>query len=100
MRYLVWCISCVLQCIIWCALYVSVGGLECHCNVCGDEITNCTLKPNSKCFTAVELMPDGQESWTFGCFPPEEGTIMQVLTLHKRATIHQVTTKKCPISRS
>ncbi|ELU04731.1 hypothetical protein CAPTEDRAFT_111904 [Capitella teleta] len=57
----------------------SVDGIECYCNDC-DEISlnnSCTLKADSKCFASVELLEDGSELRTFGCLPPEEGSLMQ-----------------------
>ncbi|KAK2150729.1 hypothetical protein LSH36_393g02035 [Paralvinella palmiformis] len=55
-----------------------ISTVVCYCNVCQDLNNNftCDLKPGSSCFAAVEVI-DGVEEYTYGCLPPEEGTIMQ-----------------------
>lgn len=55
----------------------------CYCDPCEEFNDNhtCVLKPESKCFAAVQLVYENDqriEVWSYGCLPPQEQTILQV----------------------
>ena len=61
---------------------IAADGIICHCSDCQEfnGNTTCLLKSEGKCFSSVELDHDGAEMYSFGCLPPDEGTILQVRT--------------------
>lgn len=77
------------------ALCFAVNSIECYCNHCEDVSANfsCTLKEEGKCFAFVELDSDGHKLYTFGCFPPGEGSILQVNGRTLLTSLHYKTSK-------
>ena len=65
--------------------YFSVIALLCYCDPCigveGISNGTCVAYEYSKCFTSIKIVHEGitaYEEWHYGCFAPEEQTVMQV----------------------
>ena len=61
--------------------------LLCYCDPCPEHTVNssCTLLPQSECYAAVTVGYSGEpnivlERRTWGCLPPKESALMQVVT--------------------